>query len=375
MSDYIVSNAQNREDIILSGFFNGFEKGFYVDVGANHPDTLSISKYFYDRGWSGINIEPNTKLYKLLKQQRLRDINLNIGASDKPGKLTLREYPEGDGLSTFSKETQEQYQKSGSIYKKNTINYEDHTVEVKPLSQIFEENDVKTVHFMNIDVEGFEYNVIQGNDWNKYRPLVLCIEANHIAKDWRPLLEKARYELVFFDGLNNYYTDSDKKEIAQNFSYVNTVLLDKSIIPAEFHKILQERMAQINQAQNRIVRQDLVEQNLRAEIYALNLQIVSNRRIRSLIKQLVSGINAAILTQIEKLNKPRITKQAPLKLNESTSTASLLSEVQLYDLNQFYNSNASPPLSYRLILGCYMAFYSTVKSTARKTLRYIRGTK
>src|SRR5690349_21423386 len=98
MSNYRISYAQNREDIILSGFFKNLKKGFYVDVGANHPDTLSITKIFYDQGWSGVNLEPNRELYNLIAQARPRDINLNIGAADTKGELTLREYPDGDGL-------------------------------------------------------------------------------------------------------------------------------------------------------------------------------------------------------------------------------------------------------------------------------------
>ena len=97
-----ITYSQNREDLLLSGFFDLTKHGFYVDVGANHPIHDSVTKYFYDRGWRGINIEPNPNIYALLVEDRPRDINLQIGVSNVKGSLKLREYPAGDGLSTFS---------------------------------------------------------------------------------------------------------------------------------------------------------------------------------------------------------------------------------------------------------------------------------
>ena len=41
---------------------------------------LSVTKWFYDLGWSGISIEPNSSLFKRLSAARSRDINLECGA-------------------------------------------------------------------------------------------------------------------------------------------------------------------------------------------------------------------------------------------------------------------------------------------------------
>ena len=43
----LVSYAQNREDVILNGYFVDMKKpGFYVDIGANHPIEDSVTKFF-----------------------------------------------------------------------------------------------------------------------------------------------------------------------------------------------------------------------------------------------------------------------------------------------------------------------------------------
>ena len=375
MSRYRITYAQNREDIILSGFFEGVEKGFYVDVGANHPDQLSITKIFYDKGWNGINIEPNKDLYTLIRQSRPRDINLNIGAADKPGELTLREYPEGDGLSTFSKESQHAYESSSSEYRDYTRKYKDYKVQVKPLAEVFKEHAPKQINFMNIDVEGFEYEVIKGNDWDKYRPHVLCIEANHIVKDWRPLIEKARYDLVFFDGLNNYYVAREHPAISKNFSYVRSMLLGKPVIPAHFQTTLNNAEIRFRDMENKSIRQGLIEETLRTEIHNLYVQQASNRRLRALVKQFVSGINRVILIHIEKLNKPKLKNPKPIDLTGKPSQTELLVRIKQYDLDRYYESKTAHPLSYKLLYGSYTGTYGALKSGARKLTRTLKGAK
>src|SRR5687768_14328886 len=96
----IVSYAQNFEDVILARLFSGRNHGFYIDVGAGDPIRFSITKWFYEQGWCGINIEPNSYLYKRLVLDRPRDINLNCGAGAQSGKVAFYEMDVPE-LSTF----------------------------------------------------------------------------------------------------------------------------------------------------------------------------------------------------------------------------------------------------------------------------------
>ena len=50
------SYAQNFEDVIIMRCFKDVEEGFYIDVGAQDPESDSVTRVFYERGWSGINI-------------------------------------------------------------------------------------------------------------------------------------------------------------------------------------------------------------------------------------------------------------------------------------------------------------------------------
>ncbi|MEK7621060.1 MAG: FkbM family methyltransferase [Patescibacteria group bacterium] len=203
--------AQYNEDIIIASLLPNIENGFYVDVGANDEEYHSVTKYFYQRGWSGINIEPIPRLLKVFEKKRKRDINLNIAVSEKKGTLKFREYPEHDGFSTLSTESK------GEESKLN-IPYNDYSVKVDSLENIFSENSIKKIDFLKIDVEGYEFEVLKSNNWEKYRPTVVCIEANHRTDDWSSFLEGYKYELVIYDGLNEYYIAKESSKLFEGFA-------------------------------------------------------------------------------------------------------------------------------------------------------------
>jgi FkbM family methyltransferase len=368
MPQYTVSYAQNREDTLLSGFFEKGSKGFYIDVGASDPRFYSVTRKFYEEGWHGINVEPNPSLFKLLELDRPRDINLNLGVADKNGSLTLREYPKGDGLSTFSPSIKEEYTDHTTY---ETQNYKDYEVGVLTLKSIFEQNQVTKIDFMKVDVEGFEFEVLSGNDWSKYRPLVLCIEAEHIVKDWRPLLVKNNYTLVFFDGLNEYYVANEHSSLAENFSYVKTILAAPPI-PTEFFEQLQLVSWKNDQSQRRIIQKELTIQSLEAQLTALENQLQARKRIRSLVKQLAQALNTAVLMQIEKLNKPSMNVQAPLQIT-GTNPKSVIKSLQKYDFDSYFGIKPKTPLSYRVLSTSYGAVRKVVWRAAFQTYQLIRS--
>ncbi|MDB5184901.1 MAG: FkbM family methyltransferase [Candidatus Saccharibacteria bacterium] len=233
----LISYAQNREDIILHAMLGSIKNGFYIDVGANHPVHESVTKLFYDQGWHGINVEPSHRLHALLELTRPRDINVKVGISDKDATLSFREYLSGDGLSTFSKETQAEYEKN-SFYSFFAREYVDYKVPVITLKELCTMHAKETpIDFMKIDVEGYEYEAISGGDWKRFRPKILCIEANHIVNDWHPILEKAKYQKVFWDGLNEYFVAVEHAAILKDFSYANAMFLGEPFVDWSEQKI------------------------------------------------------------------------------------------------------------------------------------------
>jgi len=93
-----VSYAQNGEDVLLWRVLRDVAAGFYIDAGACHPVTDSVTQAFYGRGWHGINVEPVPEAAAAFPPARPRDINLRLALSDRPGTLPFYEV-EGTGLS------------------------------------------------------------------------------------------------------------------------------------------------------------------------------------------------------------------------------------------------------------------------------------
>ncbi len=167
-----LSYSQEGEDMILERIFANNPIGFYVDVGAHHPQRFSNTYKFYLKGWSGINIEPNPDLYRLFVNNRKRDVNLNIGVSIKIGTLKYYMFDE-PALNTFD------YSTAQSRLKNTSYNLlKEPEVLVSSLENIFNSHIQPTtvINYMTIDVEGLDLEVLQSNDWNLYRPEWVLVE-------------------------------------------------------------------------------------------------------------------------------------------------------------------------------------------------------
>lgn len=220
-----ISYAQSFEDLVLAGILKGVNRGFYVDVGANHPENDSVTKIFYDKGWSGLNIEPNPALHALLLARRPRDINLAVGLSSQAGRLSFRNYEQVDGHSTFARDTKDKLQTQPS-----GAHYADSEVRVTSLSAVLQgHRPTGDIHFLKIDVEGLELEVLLGNDWKRFRPWVLCIERNLDGARQAAivsLLAAHGYKAVFFDGINDFVIPQERQQLWASFSYPGDVVFN-----------------------------------------------------------------------------------------------------------------------------------------------------
>ncbi len=211
-----VSYAQNLEDVMLYRALKYIEHGFYIDVGAGHPVDISVTKAFYDRGWRGINIEPEREYFHLLEQERPEDVNLNIAAGAYQGETVFFEVA-GTGLSTTQRASVDLA--AGDGFSARQIN-----VPCTTLASVCREHGIGTVHFLKIDVEGAEKDVLEGSDFNTVRPWIIVVEANEpsstrdISETWEPLILGQGYDFVYYDGLNRFYLAAEHPELQWCFA-------------------------------------------------------------------------------------------------------------------------------------------------------------
>ena len=198
-----VSYAQNFEDVLLWRALRSVKCGFYIDVGAAHPDIDSITRAFYDRGWSGLNVEPTDEYFMRLSAARPRDTNLQIVLGEQRGHAELL-VVEGTGLSTLDAEAGASLAKAGWAGSPRIC-------PMDTLAELCARHAPPVIHFLKIDVEGAERAVLAGADFTRYRPWVAVVEATAPMStvpshaDWEPALLRAGYRFVWFDGLNRFY--------------------------------------------------------------------------------------------------------------------------------------------------------------------------
>lgn len=96
-------------------------EGFYIDVGANDPWEISVTKVFYDKGWKGINVEPLNAKYSQLCSDRKRDVNLQIGVGALNGNLPFYETIGNGTGSTMSRDVAIKMMKCGEKIIKRDI--------------------------------------------------------------------------------------------------------------------------------------------------------------------------------------------------------------------------------------------------------------
>ncbi len=194
------SYSQDGEDMIIRSFYEEAYKykGFYIDIGAHHPFRFSNTAYFYKKGWQGLNVEASPDLIKHFIDKRTRDINLNVGVSDKKDILRFFMFRE-PAVNTFDAERAKvlPLEDPRFIFEKEV------EIQTLPLKEILDKHLPKGVKidFLTIDVEGFDLQVLHSNDWDTYLPRFILVEHgfNPYALLEDPIfifLSERNYELV-----------------------------------------------------------------------------------------------------------------------------------------------------------------------------------
>ena len=204
-----LSYSQYGEDLILNALLP-HEAGFYVDVGAHHPYRFSNTSLFYRQGWRGINIDPIPGVKEIFDRERSRDINLELGVSDKETELNYFIFND-QALNSFSEEVAVRL-RDHPFYK--LLRTE--VIQTKPLARILEDHlpGDTSIDFLTVDAEGMDLIVLQSNNWQKFRPKIVVCEVaalkvrDHLGSELHHFMEQHSYELVAKSFNTAFYEDT-----------------------------------------------------------------------------------------------------------------------------------------------------------------------
>jgi len=155
-----------RFDSKLDLLFKNKENGFYIELGANDGLTQSNSAFFEKhRNWTGILIEPSVKGYELCKLNRPNSICLNYAcvSNDFKDDIISGDFTDNNLMASIN---------GKRLNRHNLIK-----VPTVTLEKILDKHlGSKNIDFLSLDTEGYELNILNGLNLDKYRPNYMLIE-------------------------------------------------------------------------------------------------------------------------------------------------------------------------------------------------------
>ena len=192
------------EDLIISDLTKNIKNGFYVDAGCYHPLHLSNTYLLYKRSWTGINIDISEFSIKLFNYLRPNDVNINSAVSNMEKEISFYYQKKLSQLSTIKKEISNE-RMQGNIKEKK--------IKSLKLNSILNQSKFKNrqIDFLNIDVEGADFEVLKSLDFTIYEAKIICIE----------IMEKNIFESEIY----NFLKDINYKKIWSSKSSFNHIFL------------------------------------------------------------------------------------------------------------------------------------------------------
>src|SRR5690606_4992029 len=139
--------------------FDDRRDGFFLDVGCSHPRRWSTTYYLEKHlGWKGIGVDAAAEYAPRWKKLRPNSTFANFLVTNHSG--TMDTFYRSDYLPT-------------STAKKEMAEGKPHEEVLVPsitLNDLLEQEGVEKIDFLSMDIEGFQYEALQGFDIEKYRP-------------------------------------------------------------------------------------------------------------------------------------------------------------------------------------------------------------
>lgn len=206
---------------------NNFE--VFFDIGAHKGESINLFlKNFninkiYSFESSPINYEILKKnlpsLKKKFKTRYINIENITLGSENKEGLLKQIDESSSSTLNNINTESKYFKRKQSLVYNsKKKIFFDEIKIRISTLEDYIDQNNINTVHFMKIDTEGYEYEVLKGLG-KKFDAVKLIMFEHH----YHDMLQKG----YTFSDIHKLLTDNNfikifkaKMPFRKTFEYV-----------------------------------------------------------------------------------------------------------------------------------------------------------
>jgi FkbM family methyltransferase len=172
-------------DQIIKNFFvsKNIINGTYLDVGSMDGKRFSNTYLLEKHGWTGICVEAHPSYFKFLKENRPNSKCYSCAAGDVDNtdvEINLNYRASLTSLD-FSKEQhfREHYNQWYADRSQREINgflNGKHTVKMRTLDSILNENNYTKLNLISIDIDGSEKYAFNGLTIDKYSPELISLE-------------------------------------------------------------------------------------------------------------------------------------------------------------------------------------------------------
>ena len=200
-------------DLLIDYIFKSKKKGFYLDVGCQHPVSNNNTYLLYKRGWHGINIDLDPKNIRLFNLERPKEINICKCVSSNNSKKDLFFFHPGSPVNSLEKKTI-----------KNKSNFSLKKIKTFTLNSILEDLKIQHIDYFNLDVEGHEIDILKNFNISYYKPKVVSVE---FIDDQMKKLEFKNNNInrVLQSDLYKYFTSNDYHFV--NWSHADLIFVHK----------------------------------------------------------------------------------------------------------------------------------------------------
>lgn len=177
---------------IFQKYVNNHKEFFFIQIGSNDGKTQDpLHKYIIKYNWKGILIEPVNYLFKRLLKTYHNKKGLtfkNVAISKKEGYRDFYRIKENNEANTpfwhnqlgsFNKEIVLKHRKLIPNFDKYLIK---ERVKCISFDKLIKENKVKNIDLLQIDTEGYDFEIIKLIDFKKLHPKVIIYEHKHLTK-------------------------------------------------------------------------------------------------------------------------------------------------------------------------------------------------
>lgn len=196
--DTVISYSAAGEDCVALGWLR--EAGVraddirYLDVGASDPVALSNTMTMYRRGAKGVLVEPDAVMAEKLREWRPRDtvVNAAVAFDERRAATLIRLHP--SAFNTFSEAQAERVVAASAGWGVQLSIVGRVEVKLIPINEIIEcYLDGVSPHFLSIDAESVDFEILQSLDFARFRPWVICIEKSRSMTEFDDFLDAKGY--------------------------------------------------------------------------------------------------------------------------------------------------------------------------------------